>query len=103
VCYRYFATAIGKYKQGSSSELEKLDFTKLTCREAVNHVARIITKLHDEVKDKELELELSWVCDESKRLHVAVPEAVRAEAVRLAVEAKKKEEMDSDSDDEKAK
>ena len=36
-------------------------------------------------------------------LHVAVPENVRAEAVRLAAEAKKKEEMDSDSDDDKAK
>ena len=64
---RYFATAIGKYKQGSSSELEKLDFTKLTCAEAVKHVARIIYKLHDEVKDKELEIEISWVCDASKR------------------------------------
>jgi 20S proteasome subunit alpha 7 len=52
------------------------------------------------VKDKELELELSWVCDESKRLHVLVPAEVRAEAIRLAVEAKKKEEMDSDDDDD---
>jgi len=100
---RYFATAIGKYKQGSASELEKLDFTKLTCAEAVKHVARIIYKLHDEVKDKELELELSWVCDASKRLHVPVPEAERLEAIRLAQEAKKKEEMDSDDDDDEKK
>jgi hypothetical protein len=110
-----------------------------------------IYKLHDEVKDKELELELSWVCDESKRsvhtdadvdhrlmraacrcvcvrlstsrsistelltrywccvdrcsrfsLHVLVPEPYRSEAIRLAQEAKKKEEMDSDDEEEKA-
>jgi len=103
VCYRYFATAIGKNKQGSSSELEKLDFTKLTVAEGVKHVARILYKLHDEVKDKELDVELSWVCSDSKRLHVAVPEAVREEAIRLAKEAKKKEEMDSDDDDDEKK
>jgi len=103
ICYRYFATAIGKYKQGSSSELEKLDFTKITVREAVNEIARIITKLHDEVKDKELDIELSWVCDESKRLHVPVPENIRAEAIRLAQEAKKREEMDSDDEEEEKK
>jgi hypothetical protein len=28
---------------------------------------RSIYKLHDDVKDKEFELEMSWVCDESGR------------------------------------
>jgi 20S proteasome subunit alpha 7 len=41
VCYRYFGVAIGKYKQGSESELEKIDFANITCKEAVNHVARM--------------------------------------------------------------
>jgi len=100
VCYRYYGTAIGKYKQGSSSELEKIDFTQVTCREAINHVARILYKLHDEVKDKEMEVEISWVSDESKRRHVLIPDSLRAEAVRLAKEAKKREEMDSDDEDE---
>ena len=103
VCYRYFGTAIGRNKQGSSAELEKIDFTKLTCKEAVNHIARILYKLHDEVKDKELEVELSWVCDESKRLHVLVPEPYRSEAIRLAKESKRREELDSDDDEEEKK
>jgi hypothetical protein len=34
---RYFATAIGKNKHDSSSELEKLDFTKLTVAKGVKH------------------------------------------------------------------
>lgn len=62
-----------------------------------------IYKLHDEVKDKELELELSWVCDESKRLHVLVPEPFRSEAIALAKEAKRKEELDSDDEDDEKK
>ena len=28
--------------------------------------------VHDEAKDKDFELELSWVCDESNRLHQKV-------------------------------
>lgn len=44
---RYFGVAIGKYKQGSSSELEKIDFTKLTCAEAVKHIARMSVERGD--------------------------------------------------------
>ena len=36
-------------------------------------------------------------------LHVPVPEADRVEAIRLAHEAKKKEEMDSDDEDDEKK
>lgn len=31
-----------------------------------------IYKVHDEAKDKAFELEMSWVCDESKRQHEKV-------------------------------
>ena len=53
------------------------------------------------MKDKEFELELTWVCDESKKKHVQVPKDIRDEAIKLAIEAKEKDEMDdSDDDDE---
>jgi len=105
LCYRYFACAIGKHRMGAKTELEKLKFDTVTCREAVNEIAKMIYKLHDDVKDKEFELELSWICDESQRKHVPVPEEVRAEAIRLAIEAKEKAEMDEDQpqDSKKAK
>jgi len=99
VSYRYFAQSLGKQSAGAKAELEKIKFDKITCREAAIEVAKIIYKLHDDVKDKDFELELSWVCDESERKHVTVPKALRDEAIRLAVEAKEKAEMD-DSDDE---
>jgi 20S proteasome subunit alpha 7 len=43
-----------------------------------------IYALHDEVKDKEFELELSWICEDSSFLHEKVPEELAKEAERLA-------------------
>jgi 20S proteasome subunit alpha 7 len=39
--YRFFATAIGKQKGGICTELEKIDFKTVTCREAVNLIAKM--------------------------------------------------------------
>jgi len=103
ISYRYFGCAIGKHKMGAHTELEKLKFDKITCRQAVVDIAKTIYKLHDDVKDKDFELELSWVCEESKRKHVMVPLEVRTEAIRLGKEAKEKEDMDDSDDDKKDK
>jgi len=92
--YKYFACSMGKGRQGAKTELEKFNFDTVTCRQAVDRVAEIIYKLHDDVKDKTFELELSWVCDESKRKHTMVPADVRAEAIRKAVAAKERAEME---------
>jgi 20S proteasome subunit alpha 7 len=97
--YKYFACSVGKGKQGAKTELEKLKFDTITCREAVDKIAEIIYKLHDDVKDKDFELELSWVCNESNRKHVMVPADLKAEAIKKAVAAKEKADME-DSDDE---
>lgn len=101
VGYRYFATAIGKAKNGASSELEKIDFTMITCRQAVMLIANIIYKLHDEAKDKEFELDLSWICDASAKRYERVPDDLCREAVVAAKAEKEREEMD-EGDDEKA-
>jgi len=98
--YKYFACAVGKQRQGAKTELEKLKFETVTCREAVMEIAKIIYKLHDDVKDKAFELELSWVCDESKRKHVAVPADLREAAIKAAVAAKERAEMADSDDDE---
>jgi len=100
VSYRYFAQAIGKHRQGCKTELEKLTLSTITCREAVKEIARIMYNLHDEVKDKTFELEMTWISDESKRLHVSVPDNLRDDAIRAAREAKEKADKESDSDDD---
>jgi len=97
---RYFATATGKSKSGAKTELERIKFDRLSAREAVNQIATIIYKLHDDIKDKDFELELSWCCAESKMQHVMVPASVRNEAVRLAKETKQKADMDDSDDDD---
>jgi len=84
VSYGYFACAIGKGRQAARTELEKLKLHEITCREAVNEIARVIHSVHDEVKDKQFELELSWICDESKQVYQLVPKDIRDEAERLA-------------------
>lgn len=47
-------------------------------REAANEVARIIYSVHDDVKDKEFELELSWICEESGNRHQLMPKVGHA-------------------------
>ncbi|KAH7986624.1 hypothetical protein HPB49_025879 [Dermacentor silvarum] len=63
--WSYFGCAIGKARQAAKTEMEKLNSKDLDCRQLIKEAARIIYVLHDEVKDKNFELELSWVCKES--------------------------------------
>lgn len=97
VYYGYHGCALGKAKQNAKTEIEKLKLENMTCKEAVKEVAKIIYIVHDEVKDKRFELELSWVCEDSNGLHQAVPKDIAREAEDLA---KKSMEEDSDSDDD---
>lgn len=100
VCQRHFAAAIGKNRAGANTELEKLDFEKVTVREAIKAIASIIHKLHDPIKEKEFELELSWVCEESKGKQVLIPENLLQEAEAEARAAREREDMQSDSDED---
>jgi len=84
VSYGYFGVAIGKGKQAAKTEIEKLNLSALSSREAIVEVARILHSVHDPVKDKEFELELSWVCDDSARVHQLVPKELRDDAERRA-------------------
>jgi len=93
----YKGIAIGKAKQNARTEIEKLQFENLTCREAAQEVAKIIYVVHDEVKDKNFQLELSWVGTESNGLHKMVPDSLLTE---VEEQAKKSLEEDSDSDGE---
>lgn len=95
VAYRYFGAAIGKGRQAAKTEIEKLKLADMTCREGVIAVAKIIYGVHDEAKDKAFELEISWICEESKREHERVPTDLLAEAV-AAAKAAQEEDMDAD-------
>ncbi|TPX33162.1 hypothetical protein SmJEL517_g03836 [Synchytrium microbalum] len=95
VYYGYYGAAVGKGKQVAKTEIEKLKLSEMTVREAVKEAARIIHTAHDDVKDKEFELELTWVCEESKGRHQFVPKDIADEAERSA-KASLRNEMDED-------
>jgi len=97
VSYGYYGTAVGKARQAAKGEIEKLKLSELTCRQAINEVAKIIYTIHDEVKDKEFELELSWVCEESKFQHERVPRELQQEAEKLAKAALEESDMQDDT------
>eukprot|EP00899_Mesostigma_viride_P001855 jgi/Mesvir1/11670/Mv00064-RA.1 len=95
VAHRYFGAALGKGRQAAKTEIERLNLSEMTCREAVKALAKIIHSVHDEAKDKAFELEMSWVCDESGRKHQKVPQHLIDEAEREAKAA-----MEEDGDDD---
>jgi 20S proteasome subunit alpha 7 len=94
IAYSYYGTAVGKGRQAAKTEIERLNLKEMTCREAVLQVAKLIYQVHDEAKDKAFELELSWVCTESKMQHEKVPADLHASATAYAKEA-----LEEDMDD----
>ncbi|PAV21277.1 20S proteasome subunit [Pyrrhoderma noxium] len=84
VYYGYNGAAVGKGQQLAKTELEKLKFNELTTREAVIEAARIIYLVHDDAKDKDFELEISWIGAESNYKHAPVPADLKKEAEEKA-------------------
>uniref|UniRef100_A0A8C7W9X5 Proteasome subunit alpha type n=1 Tax=Oncorhynchus mykiss TaxID=8022 RepID=A0A8C7W9X5_ONCMY len=94
---------LGSYDQDDGPQLYMVDpsgisyMKDMTCRELVKEVAKIIYIVHDEVKDKSFELELSWVGEVTNGKHELVPKDVREEAEKYAKDSLE-EEDDSDED-----
>lgn len=101
-CWGYKGAATGKGRQTAKAELEKiLDRTEetggLTAAEAVKQAAKVIYMAHEDNKDKEFELEISWCSAEGTAgLHRMVVGAQLDEAIEFA----KQETSLADSDDE---
>ncbi|KAI8589096.1 hypothetical protein HDU89_007369 [Geranomyces variabilis] len=94
IYYGFYGCAIGKGRQVAKTEIEKLKLAEMTCREVVKDAARIIHLVHDDVKDKDFELEMSWILD-STMTHEFVPKDVAEEAEQLA-KASLNDDMDED-------
>jgi len=111
----FFGCAIGKGKLAAKTEIEKLKLSEMTSRQAAKEVARMLVstcrfhfhslftppsfvlsiyKVHDDAKDKDFELELSWVCEESGFKHQLIPKDVFDESVQAAKAALEAEEME---------
>lgn len=102
----YYGAATGKGRQAAKAELEKLNLheEKMDLRQAVKEAARIIYVAHDDNKDKEFELEMSWISDESgptKGRHMEVPREVLEEAKAFAKAAVDDDEEDESEEEDK--
>ncbi|KAH3671781.1 hypothetical protein WICMUC_004539 [Wickerhamomyces mucosus] len=96
----YKGAATGKGRQSAKNELEKLNLDELSTRDAVKEAARIIYQAHEDNKDKDFEIEISWISkEETKGLHQFVPEDLLNEAKQYA-EDKLNEDEDEDEEDE---
>jgi len=98
VFHGYYGCSLGKAKQAAKTEMEKIKFKDMTCRDLIKEAAKIIYIVHDEVKDKAFELELSWVGKHTNGIHEKVPDAVFTEAEAYARSALD-EYSDSDVDE----
>jgi 20S proteasome subunit alpha 7 len=91
----YYGAATGKGRQTAKAELEKLkldpkDGECISLEQGVKEAARIIYVAHEDSKDKDFELELTWISGvngPTKGRHEEVPKALKEEAERLAKEA----------------
>lgn len=102
----YYGAATGKGRQAAKAELEKLDLGSggLSLEAGVKEAARIIYIAHEDSKDKDFELEMSWVSSMSgptKGKHEQVPKEILEEAERLAKKAMEGEDEEATREGEK--
>lgn len=98
----YYGAATGKGRQAAKAELEKLDLAagNLSLEQGVKEAARIIYVAHEDSKDKEFELEITWISRRdgpTKGMHEHVPKDILEEAEKAAKKA-----MEGDDEDETA-
>lgn len=98
-CLRYYGCALGKGRQSAKSDIEKLDLSSLTCKEALRHIAKMIFTVYDESKDKPFVLEMCWLCRDTDWKFQLVPDDLVQEAQAWA-KAKLDEDEDEDDDDD---
>lgn len=96
----YYGAATGKGRQAAKAELEKLDLASgnFTLSEGVKEAARIIYVAHEDSKDKEFELEMSWISSldgPTKGRHEEVPRHLVEEAENAA-----KRELEGEEEEE---
>ncbi|MDI1491201.1 MAG: putative proteasome subunit alpha type-7 [Ramalina farinacea] len=98
----YYGAATGKGRQAAKAELEKLDLSSgtLELEAGVMEAARIIYVAHEDSKDKDFELEMSWVSSvdgPTKGRHEQVPSSLLEEAERRAKKAMEGEDEETGS------
>ncbi|PYH40519.1 proteasome core particle subunit alpha 7 [Aspergillus saccharolyticus JOP 1030-1] len=98
----YYGAATGKGRQAAKAELEKLDLSagNLSLLDGVKEAARIIYVAHEDSKDKDFELEMTWISTldgPTHGRHEAVPRELLEEAERAAKAALEGDDEEDDA------
>lgn len=101
----YYGAATGKGRQAAKAELEKLDLAANppTLKTGVMEAARIIYVAHEDSKDKEFELEVTWISNvdgPTKGRHEEVPRELKEAAEKAAKRSIEGEDEEGEGDDE---
>lgn len=104
----YMGAATGKGRQSARAELEKLiakntneedGAITLKVRDAIKEIARIIYVAHEDNKEKEFEVEISWCSiEDTQGKHKLIPQDLFDEAINYAKDALAHLEDSDDSD-----
>lgn len=87
VSWGWRAAAAGKGRQTARTELEKLPpAEELSAEAALKEAIRILYVAHDEAKDRDFEVEASWICPASGNQHQLVPASLLEEVIAAARE-----------------
>eukprot|EP00656_Telonema_subtile_P000385 TRINITY_DN1017_c0_g1_i1.p1 TRINITY_DN1017_c0_g1~~TRINITY_DN1017_c0_g1_i1.p1 ORF type:complete len:256 (-),score=55.38 TRINITY_DN1017_c0_g1_i1:197-964(-) len=97
--YRCYASAVGKARMAAKTEIEKLNLEELSAQDALFELGKIIHTVHDDVKDKAFELELSWISDATDNVFQVVPKEMKDE-IETRIKAALEEESDDEEEDE---
>ena len=102
----YYGAATGKGRQSAKAELEKLDLASPDCalslKDAVMEAARIIYVAHEDSKDKDFELEMTWVSGldgPTKGKHQHVPQDLLEEAEKAAKRSLEGDDEEDEGDE----
>jgi len=87
--YKYFGCAAGKGQNNAKTEIEKrlnkFGNSGLSCKEAVFELAKILHLIRDPTKEKPLELDIGWICEENNWKFSSVPADLVLEADKKAI------------------
>jgi 20S proteasome subunit alpha 7 len=97
----YYGAATGKGRQAAKAELERLDLSAggLSLYDGVKEAARIIYVAHEDSKDKDFELEMTWISSlegPTKGRHEEVPKDLLEEAEKAAKAALEGDDEEED-------
>jgi len=65
----------------------------MTCKEALFYVAKMLHLCHEEFKDKKYELEISWICDATEKVHKKIPKDLQEEVEKKALKSIEEDQM----------